>query len=200
MKTYFFQNFQIILLKLHIRLPFLLLLSFYAIFYLNFIKMHIIPNFLKEEYLQIDTLRNLESQAKSVLIWFHLFFLMSLWSMAKVILTPPGTPLESWHFGVKEQIIESFIKNSKQEQIITQSGGNFYHLLFKDLFQETNFQGKQFKAFLEAHNVRFCKFCERFKPPRAHHCRQCSMCVLKMDHHCNWLLNCIGFKNYRFFL
>ncbi len=27
---------------------------------------------------------------------------------------------------------------------------------------------------------RYCKMCDHFKPPRAHHCRQCKTCVLKV--------------------
>lgn len=46
---------------------------------------------------------------------------------------------------------------------------------------------------------RFCSHCQNFKPPRAHHCRECGRCVLKMDHHCPWVLNCIGFYNYKVF-
>lgn len=46
---------------------------------------------------------------------------------------------------------------------------------------------------------RFCQHCQNFKPPRAHHCRECGHCVLKMDHHCPWVLNCIGYFNYKLF-
>ena len=35
---------------------------------------------------------------------------------------------------------------------------------------------------------------------RTHHCKQCNKCVLKMDHHCQWVLNCIGFYNYKYFM
>jgi hypothetical protein len=47
--------------------------------------------------------------------------------------------------------------------------------------------------------VRFCKKCEAPKPPRAHHCSACNECVLKYDHHCPWVANCIGFHNYKYF-
>ncbi|KAI8388644.1 DHHC palmitoyltransferase-domain-containing protein [Radiomyces spectabilis] len=50
------------------------------------------------------------------------------------------------------------------------------------------------------HRPRFCKTCNNYKPPRAHHCRICQRCVLKMDHHCPWVNNCIGFANYCHFL
>ncbi|KAI0800548.1 palmitoyltransferase PFA4 [Fomes fomentarius] len=47
---------------------------------------------------------------------------------------------------------------------------------------------------------RYCRACENFKPPRAHHCSQCKRCVLRMDHHCPWVNNCVGHFNYGHFV
>ena len=32
------------------------------------------------------------------------------------------------------------------------------------------------------------------------HCKTCNKCVSNYDHHCMWLNNCIGGKNYRYFI
>jgi len=46
---------------------------------------------------------------------------------------------------------------------------------------------------------RHCKWCAKYKPDRCHHCRVCRMCILKMDHHCPWIYNCVGFRNFKYF-
>ncbi|GLB35853.1 putative mediates the reversible addition of palmitate to target proteins, thereby regulating their membrane association and biological function [Lyophyllum shimeji] len=47
---------------------------------------------------------------------------------------------------------------------------------------------------------RYCRMCDKYKPPRTHHCRTCNRCVLRMDHHCPWINNCVGHYNYGYFL
>ncbi|XP_076465580.1 palmitoyltransferase ZDHHC16-like isoform X2 [Babylonia areolata] len=47
--------------------------------------------------------------------------------------------------------------------------------------------------------VSICKKCISPKPPRSHHCSVCKRCILKMDHHCPWLNNCVGHYNHRYF-
>ncbi|KAI0033963.1 zf-DHHC-domain-containing protein [Vararia minispora EC-137] len=50
-------------------------------------------------------------------------------------------------------------------------------------------------------NPRYCRTCNKYKPPRAHHCKTCKQCVLRMaDHHCPWVNNCVGFYNYGHFI
>jgi hypothetical protein len=46
---------------------------------------------------------------------------------------------------------------------------------------------------------RHCKWCGKYKPDRCHHCRVCRTCILKMDHHCPWIYNCVGYFNYKYF-
>lgn len=47
---------------------------------------------------------------------------------------------------------------------------------------------------------RFCQDCGILPPVRALHCPFCDACVLKMDHHCPWVLGCVGYHNHPYFV
>ncbi|ETW42463.1 hypothetical protein PFNF135_03125 [Plasmodium falciparum NF135/5.C10] len=48
--------------------------------------------------------------------------------------------------------------------------------------------------------LRYCIHEKKYKPDRSHYCRAIEKNVLKMDHYCPWVANCVGFYNYKFFL
>lgn len=44
--------------------------------------------------------------------------------------------------------------------------------------------------------TQFCTVCKAHVQPRSKHCGSCNRCTEHFDHHCVWLNNCIGKKNY----
>ncbi|XP_027338333.1 probable protein S-acyltransferase 14 [Abrus precatorius] len=109
-----------------------------------------------------------------VLILFHCLLVMLLWSYFTVVFTDPGIVPPNWKPIVDEEIGEDDPLNG---------------------LELSNVQyGTSYKR------NRYCRKCNHPKPARCHHCSICERCVLKMDHHCVWVVNCVGALNYKYFL
>mmetsp|Transcript_130412 Transcript_130412/g.260179 ORF Transcript_130412/g.260179 Transcript_130412/m.260179 type:complete len:356 (+) Transcript_130412:54-1121(+) len=101
-------------------------------------------------------------------------FVLAALAFARTAATPPGTIPDDSRFQYKSG------DDNPPLMTINRQGS----------FHETKRNG----------GYRSCKWCMKYKPDRTHHCRVCKRCILKMDHHCPWLNNCIGLRNYRFFI
>ena len=50
----------------------------------------------------------------------------------------------------------------------------------------------------QQHN--YCRKCLTYQVSRSFHCPSCSKCILRMDHHCIWVNNCIGAGNHKYYI
>ncbi|XP_077245135.1 putative protein S-acyltransferase 14 [Tasmannia lanceolata] len=121
--------------------------------------------------------------AFAVLLLFHFLLVMLLWSYFSVVLTDPGSVPPNWRPDVDEEIGETVPLTTSE-------------------FGGTGLGLQQSTPLPDPANpiIRYCRKCNQLKPPRCHHCSVCGRCVLKMDHHCVWVVNCVGALNYKFFL
>jgi palmitoyltransferase len=109
-------------------------------------------------------------------IAFNIIFTLAMISFLRAVFTDPGYIPDSW--SVHPDDLESGERTRLMPAVLQT--------------QEKKHDG----------TVRICRKSKpaMYKPDRAHYCRVMQRCVLKMDHFCPWLNNCIGFYNHKFFV
>lgn len=117
-----------------------------------------------------------ESRARVQMIAFNTAAIMLLICYIKSILTSPGNVPDKEKDGISWESVP-------QGGLVTGAEGAGIGIT------ETKRSGER----------RHCKWCAKYKPDRCHHCRVCRTCILKMDHHCPWVYNCVGFGNHKYF-
>ncbi|XP_056313624.1 palmitoyltransferase ZDHHC15A [Danio aesculapii] len=115
---------------------------------------------------------------------FHLCFGMFSWSFWKAVSTPPSSPSVEFQFSTSDSLLYELERDGVEKSPI-----------LLEISQKLPVHTRTATG-----AIRFCHRCQLIKPDRCHHCSVCQTCVLKMDHHCLWLNNCMGFSNYKFFM
>jgi len=137
----------------------------------------------------------------ALLVVYHIILILFIWSWAKTVLTQPWTADERYEL-TDEEASEYYKlqasgtpedRNSLLKEIIESRG--------LTVCQRQDLRGGQRRS-REAisDEIRFCRKTNAIKPDRAHYDSMTKKLVLKMDHYCPWVANCIGFNNYKFFV
>ncbi|XP_029648566.1 palmitoyltransferase ZDHHC2 isoform X1 [Octopus sinensis] len=118
------------------------------------------------------------------LLFYHPLLILFNWSYIQTIFTPNGKVPKNFYLSQQEvEALDAELREDNQRALLTHYAKNL---------------PIQCKTISGA--PRYCEKCKCIKPDRCHHCSVCSVCVLKMDHHCPWVNNCVGFSNYKFFI
>ena len=120
------------------------------------------------------------------MVVFHCLFIMCLWSYYQTIFTKASEVPQEFLFTQEE------MANLNAE--LTEPGRR---VILDRIIGERKLPilGRTYNQ-----GFRTCEKCNLLKPDRAHHCSVCDACILKMDHHCPWVNNCVCFSNYKFFV
>lgn len=118
------------------------------------------------------------------LILYHILLIMFSWAYGKTIFTKAASVPKNFYLEPRTaQRLEAEESEEVQRQILN------------DVAKNLPVENRTISGC-----VRYCEKCKCVKPDRAHHCSVCGTCILKMDHHCPWVNNCVCFNTYKFFI
>ena len=83
-------------------------------------------------------------------------------------------------------------------------GIHILHLVAVILYIYTSFTSPGYieikQVSTEIDSPKYCPICKIIRPRRSKHCYECGRCIIKYDHHCTYIANCIGVNNHRLFI
>ena len=134
---------------------------------------------------------------------YSLTVLNLMWSYVVTMSTDPGGAPQEWHPFSSDQAEDGVLALEYDVQPTDPAIAERLARRYGDAAYcaESNVHSDpQLSNSFAVMRPRWCKKCQRWKPPRTHHCSISGRCVLKMDHYCVWVSNTVGLLNYKFFL
>ena len=157
-------------------------------------------------------------------IYFYILLIMIIWSQIKCAITDAGritkinnpTVLE-FYLNIHDLAIrraekfnstygDAFFKNihddDEEMKSLNDSEEEVSDEDEEDYKPETSISDEVMNSIKSEYKVKLrrCFQCYVVRPPRGHHCSFCKGCMMKMDHHCPWVNNCIGQFTQKFFI
>ncbi|KAK5779672.1 hypothetical protein RI543_002791 [Arxiozyma heterogenica] len=130
----------------------------------------------------------------SLVVLFYYFWAMTLLTFLRTATGDPGMLPRNIHPGQWQ----SFDNNNNNNLIVSQffTPQDYYNIITLPAHTSKKNHPERNNTI----DIKYCWTCKIWRPPRSHHCPTCDVCIQTHDHHCMWVNNCVGQRNYRYFI
>ncbi|CAF0923250.1 unnamed protein product [Didymodactylos carnosus] len=118
-----------------------------------------------------------------------IYFLFICPSITKTVLIPIAHGI-LFYFVCTNFVLATFMDPGKYDRALVEEYENDQESTYYKTVEIRGTSGR----------MKWCQTCQFYRPPRCSHCSICDFCIDTFDHHCPWLNNCVGRRNYRYFI
>jgi palmitoyltransferase len=139
----------------------------------------------------VDGGRVMRGLAVLGLCMYAFIWLMAVVSYWRAVLTPPG-------FVTREYV--EIARRIDEDAVTGRAPHGRHSSVLERIMTQERVRVADGRELLLVNRPTVCTRCDMHRPPRAHHDSVTGRDVLRFDHYCPWVSNCVGAYNYRYFL